>query len=251
VADSAQPLRAVVGDRVRAVRETANVRQQVLSDAARALGLTTWTRTRIAALERGDKAISAEDLVRLLAVLTLGLRRTVDLTELFDSPRRIGLSDVASIEARRVVDVFRGGNAAKYVAVSRRTPPLDTPERAAAAARAGVILHAAGRKRLLTVGEQRAVTVGLGEADERAARKLGEAPYPFETLCAVLWGRSLSEERDARLAAAGADLGTTAASLAARRGRVTRELLAEAAALLARADELQGGDDGDEHRETT
>lgn len=224
----------MVGDRVRAVRESAGIRQQDLSDAARQLGLTTWTRTRIAALERGDKAISAEDVVRLLAVLNIAAGRVVDLAELFDSPAAVALSDTASIPARAVVNVLRGGDTAEHVVLVRQTAGSEWDERREAANRASRILRAAGRTTLPTVGETRAVTLGMGEADERAARDLGLSIYPFETLCLVLWGRSLSAERDARLT--GAKPGS-AASLAARRGRITRELLAEARARLA---ELEG-----------
>jgi hypothetical protein len=88
-----------------------------------------------------------------------------------------------------------------------------SPERQRAAQRAQVIRRAAGRGTLLTVEEQRAVSEGSGEADERAARELGEAAYPFETLCAVLWGRSLSAKRDARLAATGADQGSASSGI--------------------------------------
>lgn len=231
----------MVGDRVRAVREAADLRQQDLSDAARALGLGTWNRSLIAALERGDKAISAEDLVRLVAVLTAATRRAVDIAELLDSPARISLSDIASIAARGVAAVLRGADAdlhVERVKTHQNVPGLDTPERQRAAQRSGAIRYAAGRRKPLTVGEQNAVREGFGEADERARRELGEDDYPFETLCAVLWGRSLSTERDSRLAASGGNQGS-AASVAARRGRITRELLTEARNLLTRADELE------------
>ena len=231
---------------MRAVREAAGIRQQDLSDAAKRLGLATWTRTRIAALERGDKAISAEDLVRLLAVLNLSARRRVDAAELFDASDTIALSDTAWIPARGVAEVLCGGDTTDHVVTLYQPSPssVDTPERRRAADRASRILHAAGRTALPTVGETRAVSLGMGEADERAARDLGLDLYPFETLCLVLWGRSLSAERDARMDASRPREGT--AERGCTPGPADTQLLAEARTRLI---EIEGTADG-EHRET-
>lgn len=238
----ARELRAVIGERVRAVREGSNLRQQDVSDAAKSLGLPTWTPTRIAALERGDKAISAEDLLRLVAVLTAATGRAVDVAELFDSPELIALSDVACIPARGVAAVLRGADSDEHlerVKVNQNVPGLDTPERRRASERRHAIARAAGRNlfELLGVGDLREIDARYGEADERAARHLGETIDTFPIVCNALWGRSLSAERDSRLAAAGGNQGS-AATVAARRGRITRELLAEARELLARADQM-------------
>lgn len=221
-----------MGERVRVVRQAAGLRQQDLSDAAKWLGLRSWSPTRIAGIERGAKAISAEDLLRLVAVLSRATGRDVDVAELFDSADYIKVTDAASIEARQVVELLRG----RAVTWHLSPTSVDLGEQAAAAARSSAILRAAGRNRLPIVGETRRVAQGMREADERAARALGLAAYPFETLCVVLWGRSLSDERDARLAARGMD-GDAAETVRARRGRITRELLAEARTLIDRADE--------------
>jgi len=238
VTEEPQPLRAVLGSRVRAVREAEGVRQQDLSDAARALGLTTWTRTRIAALERGDKAISAEDLIRLLAVLQIGVKRAVTIDELLDSDQRIALSDTASVAAREVPSLLSDGDAATRVRVAEAVGELSPEVRRArqeSAAMVHRIRRAGGGKGLRTHGEINKIRAGLGEADERAARELELDGYPFVELCLVLWGRSLSAERDARLG--DAPVGG-AARRAALRGRITRELIVEARELLARAEEV-------------
>lgn len=244
--DTPVPLRVVVGDRFRAIRDAAGARQQDLSDAAKSLGLATWSRTRIAALERGDKAISAEDLVRLIAMLNIVSKRRVDVAELFDDPRLVEVSASVFIPARKISAVLCGGvegQVTRHLLISQefQRELWDTPERAAAAKRASGLLAAAGRKSLPTVGETRSLAQGMGEADERARRDLDMAEYPFEMLCLILWGRSLSAERDARLIDAGSTEGS-ASSVAARRGRVTRELLTEARA---RLEELEGDTDGE------
>lgn len=251
VEDEPVPLRTVVGDRVRALRESVGARQQDLSDAAKELGLDTWTRTRIAALERGSKAISAEDLVRLVAILGIVAKRRVDVAEMFDDPRVIELSaGSVFIPARKISVVLCGGSdgqVTRHLLMSEEFARTSwhTPEREADFQRASAILGASGRTSLPTVGETRTVSMGMGEADERARRDLGLTEYPFETLCLVLWGRSLSGERDARLNAASASGDSSPGSVAARRGRITRALLAEARRRLS---EFEGAEDV-EHQE--
>lgn len=235
--DDGQTLRQWVGAAVRQHRERHGRRQEDLARVARRVGLS-WAGTKVAALERGDKALPAEELVLLPLVLSLAGCGQPSLADLLpDGEGTVALNARTSIPATVVGQLVRG-DPAGHAQVTRRlnTEDLDTPEREAAALRAGAIRHAAGYNRLLTVGEMRAVAEGLGEADQRAARELGAVGYPFETLCAVLWGQSLSAKRDALLAATGADE-TNRASLAARRGRITRELYSQARRLLARADD--------------
>ena len=213
--------------------------------------MRTWTRTRIAAIERGDKAISAEDLLRLVAVLEIAADRPVDIAELFDSPDCIALSDIARIGARDFAEVLRGSPVSDRASLDLTLAlpvqvEIDEAELRRLANRRLAIYAAGGHP--VTIGQEKEVKKGFGEADERASRELNEPRSTFQSLCAVLWGQSLSAERDARLAAAGTDQGSPA-SVAARRGRVTRELLREARELLAIVDRNEGGDDGGEHRE--
>src|SRR5882724_9856802 len=91
-----EPLRAVVGRRVRALREQAGVRQDDIAVRARLLGLN-WTRSTVAALERGEKAISIEELVLLTTLLNAALGRHygqdwITVAELFDDDADVRLS---------------------------------------------------------------------------------------------------------------------------------------------------------------
>lgn len=65
-----------------------------------------------------------------------------------------------------------------------------------------------------------------GEAERKLARKLGIDPNTVVTAAVKRWGRSLTEERDARVSAL-VDDDTPPRTVQARRGRVTRELLKE------------------------
>lgn len=63
-----------------------------------------------------------------------------------------------------------------------------------------------------------AVRQAGGEAEQRAAQSLGVSGGEFQRLAVQLWGRSYSEERDAR---AGADAN------AQKRGQIARQLKSE------------------------
>jgi hypothetical protein len=65
-----------------------------------------------------------------------------------------------------------------------------------------------------------------GEAEQKAARRLAVDPHDLAIVAFAQWGRSLTEERDARVAAL-SDISTTPRTTQARRGHVTRLLLDE------------------------
>lgn len=184
-------LRQVVGQRVRELREHAGLRQDDLALAARVFGLL-WNHSRIAALERGAKSINAEELVLLPAILGSALGRPVGMGELFNADGSIQLSRAVEIPARSLFEVLCGA---------------DPKPR--------IVCQDASEMRLGPASE----------CDERACRGLGVDADTYATVCDQLWGHILSVERDIRLRAV---TGVSPASLAAHRGRVTRDLLAEA-----------------------
>jgi transcriptional regulator with XRE-family HTH domain len=212
----------VLGRRVREVREQAGVRQEDLADNARALDLP-WNRSRIAALERGEKPISVEDLVLIVALLSSALDRPVDVAELFESVR---LSKLAEIPARALAEVLRGAATdSRVVLAGAPEGGLDVEAFEVNSSRMGAFAQLTGTSPSL--GELRAITRSMGEADERARRTLGEVIGVYAVMCHALWGRSLSAQRDALLVFETTLSPPHSASLAARRGRVTRELLTE------------------------
>ncbi|MGB6164031.1 MAG: helix-turn-helix transcriptional regulator [Pseudonocardiaceae bacterium] len=218
-------LRQVLGRRVRELREQAAVRQEDLADKARALDLP-WNRSRIAALERGEKPISVEDLVLIVALLSSALDRPVDVAELFDADESVRLSKIAEIPARALAEVLHGA------ATDSRVMLVGAPEGGFGVeafevnnSRTRALAQLTGTSPSLT--ELQAIARSMSEADERARRALGEVIGVYAVMCHALWGRSLSAQRDARLVFEAAHLPVGSAVLAARRGHVTRELLAE------------------------
>lgn len=188
-----------VGDAVRAHRQAQGLTQDQLAEYLRAFGLD-WDQGAIARLEAGKK-----ERLTFRQALQLLLALQIDAAELIDAP------DLTMIELapgyRLRADVLRQNldPARPVVPGGVHTPPaLDTPD----VRRAGRILSP-------------------GEAERKAARKLGVPAQLIVDTAVRLWGRRLPDERDTRLTEA-----SSGRSLQAARGHVTRQLLAELAAHL-------------------
>ncbi len=151
-------LRDAVGVSVRRVRETAGLRQTDVSQASRAHGLA-WSQSRVAALERGDKAVSIEELALLPILLSNASGRDVTLSDLIRPDARIALSATVTVDGRTLVGILGGQPVAVDVRGASRPDWLD-------------------------------------DADRHAAKRIGCAPEMVLTVAKRLWGRRLSEERD-------------------------------------------------------
>jgi len=228
-------LRQVIGARVKHLREQAGGRQEDIARVARSFGLA-WPRQKVDELERGKKAISAEELVLLPFVLSHALDRAVSMAHLFDDDDRITLSAQTDIPARDVLAELCGAKPAGTFVNLTHLPSFDAVE---------VIARAFGRpvRRMEALGLDQmssrallAVERSSGEPEARAARQVGEGSIVFTAICYHLWGRSLSTERDARVAASLPNA-APASTVRAKRGRVTRELVAEIRAFITRAEE--------------
>jgi hypothetical protein len=245
-----QPLRAVLGDGVRRVRAATGVRQEDISRAAQRFGLT-WSRGRIWDLERGLKAISAEELVMLPVILGEAAGQPVTIDELIDPSVLVALTDKVDATGEMVRTVFHSGPA-KVVdgEIVKAEPRAAQPEsvdsggdaseaeteRFAERFRAmGEASRYIGPHRRLTqlvpaASEEDLWTLlqgSLGEAERRAAVQLGESPYVVLGLARALWdGRSLAEERD-RIVLERPDAGSDPERLRGLRGHVTRQLVGQ------------------------
>lgn len=233
-------LRAALGEGVRRLREEHGVRQEDVSAAARRHGLN-WSRVRVGELEAGGKAISADELLLLPLVLSDAVQRSVTLPEILEADLPIELSPEVSLRgwvAHRLLagddlgDVPLGcdGLAGPSVGVRRstghqpggvRSVRTGRDRRQQLAERLAIFLPAE-----MTADKRDALLTGTaGEAERKAASRLGEDPLLVLALSRVLWnGRSLSEERD-RLVDERPDAGSDPDRLRALRGRVARQLV--------------------------
>jgi transcriptional regulator with XRE-family HTH domain len=195
------PLRAVIADNVRRLRQEAGVELADVSRAARGNGLE-WTPSWLASLERGTRSPSAEQLLALPVVLAAAFGRRVTLADLIagEAPVLLGTATEAraSVPAKYLRDVVTGeptrrafsGPAPEVLA--EVSPALRAAEKMREIRRAGlgdVDVRALDR-----------AEAGAGDAEARLAKRLSVAPIRVVAAAASLWGRSLTEERDARVA---------------------------------------------------
>lgn len=227
------------------MRESAGARQDDLSSDARDMLGLPWSRSRIAAIERGAAPVHVEDLITLAALLSGVCEKPVGPADLLDVADEIALSPRSSIVGHHAAAVLRGDEDAGD-RIQLAVPKVMSDEALVAVlastdASMARVARGAGVALKASAGQLSTVKASMGEADARAQRTLGLVIGPYTFLCSVLWGQSLSAERDARIAADPTTQEASRASTSARRGRVTRQLLAEARAVLARADATEEG----------
>ena len=187
-----QSLDQVIGANVRRIREERGVTQDELAFYARGWGLS-WVQPTIAALEQG--------------------RKTLDVIEL-------GLLNVAL--ATSSAELLAGDDDQR-VRVGEGTGRLGTLRQAIL----GPEPVTSPQHLKDEISKKRARGEASSEqANVRAAAQLGVDPADVSRAAFRLWKRSLTEERDARVAE-NAQSEATPRTIQALRGRVTRVLLEE------------------------
>lgn len=193
-------LAAVVGRKVRAIREGARRSQEDLAAAADGAGLP-WTRAAVASLETGRRNLTAMELLLLPVALGDLDGASHTLAELLDDAPDILQTPSGAAIATELL---------RSIAEGEPTEDAEARERRFAAP----VAH-----------EALLVFLGRREAERHAARKLGQEPDQVVWIAYQLWGHGLTEEREARLAGRVED--EDPRRLQALRGHVTRELLTE------------------------
>jgi hypothetical protein len=236
-------LAAYLGDELRRRRVLRQLRQEDIATTARAWGLR-WARSDVAALEAGRRSLALEEVFLLPWIaanegpdaVKRGQDHPVELTDLFPGrgswitwTRRFLVSDVA---LRAILRGEAGGGGLHEGMLNAPSSGLhggDLQRMALAwmAENAAVLDHLRLRDRpdasqLL----EAAHADKLGDAEQKAARRLRTFPLAVAAAARKRWGRSLTEERDRRVSEhAPAD--ATPRTLQALRGHVSRDLLDE------------------------
>lgn len=214
-----QTIREVVGENVRRIREAAGARQDDVAAAARGEGLR-WTRSKIAALERGEKALDLAETVLLATAMGEVAGYPVAVADLLAGDGAVRLSSAVVLH-RESLRRFLGGVPVRVVVADIPGAPESIREMMvrmpAAMERAASLIGKGATGYLLKHALDHA-----GEAEERAGRTLGVSKMEVACLAVGLWGRTVAEERDRRV---GDDV--PAASRSAKRGRATRQLVEE------------------------
>jgi transcriptional regulator with XRE-family HTH domain len=225
--DGAPTLDQVIGRATRTLREQRHMEQDALARACRRKGLR-WGRSSIAMLEAGRRSCSISELLIVASVLDAPLRLILSGKCLPDRPDTVMLTTTTAANLAAISEalVGRAGHLGKGTAakIGREIGPAMS-----------------------------AWSVESGDADQKAARRLGVSTERLMSVAESLWGRSLTAERERRVEASGPLEETItyfeeAASrtegsndpqrtLRALRGRTTRELLKELRSALNRPEE--------------
>jgi transcriptional regulator with XRE-family HTH domain len=191
-------LEGLICETLRQRREATGVTQAELARAARRCGLLDWQQTTVAALETGHRHLPLDELVLLPRVL-----------------RQAGITE-------GVVGGF-------IDLIPDTTTPLLLAGRVVATA-ASVRQLARGDEVLLRIAIDVLTLESSEEALQQAARKLRVSPRVLAQAARTRWGHSFTRERDRRLEG---NPRMPPRTRQARRGHVTRALLAELAPLTA------------------
>lgn len=153
----------VVGAAVRRLRAGRGWSQDSLARRIREQGFNTWSRSSVAAVERGGSAIHLSDLV------ALGAAFGVPLQVLFDDDGYVALSSTFAVDSSVVRALLSGAD--------------------------GSLLEKADRHVLAT---EEGTAVELSELERRIALRLGVDAAELLQVAADLWGHSPTQERDRR-----------------------------------------------------
>lgn len=212
----------VVGARVAAIRTTYGLTQEDIAAAARQSGLR-WGRSSVAQLEAGVKRLTGEELLVLPHVIATATRYGEELALLeLVSPTQ------GRVELTAEVQPTRSGLEALFAGASGSTRATSLRDMSALFEPLYDFMEIAQRYAGdLTLGSVADAAQSVGEAERKLARKLDVPAVAVAMVAFRLWGRSLSDERDARAG----DLGDRRRRQA-QRGHITRQLEAELRPLL-------------------
>jgi hypothetical protein len=205
-------LRTLLAGNLRRLREDAGTGLDQIILAASAIGLE-WTPTLLTALEKGTKVPTAEQLLVLPVVLSAAFGHRVTLSDLLDGDTPVLLGTETVLQPKELRDLVTGTPDRPLISLPMPEPPPEVSPATKAAEKMREI-----RRSGLGNVDMRALSraeAGAGDAETRLARKLGIAPIRVIAAAASLWGRSLTEERDFRVAVEGAPAATVLRKLTA------------------------------------
>jgi len=237
---SATPLATAVGTRMRELRDERTLRQDDVAVAARGLGFR-WTRAAVARLEAGQRRLSAAEFLFLPEMLNFAMlklpadqrRRVVELADLLPEQGWISLTSETQVRASALRMFLRGQ--LQDVNTTELSVPLLRGLVHQAKQLLGRMSHGmAERENIRQAIWPEASEIDIieaahdaaGEAEQKAALRLQVPAFAIALEARRRWQRSLSVERDRRLAGQASETGDRR-TVQAIRGHITRALLAE------------------------
>ncbi|MBY6678335.1 helix-turn-helix transcriptional regulator [Rhodococcus sp. BP-332] len=219
-------LSRLIGQNAKTFRLTAKITLDEFAVFARQHGLP-WSESRVADFEAGRAAPSIPTLIAVCMALAEAGCYDVTVAALLTTNEPVELNDRLTVDGS-LLSAWLAGKPVEPQHVSDAVMRRDL--RVPVTNKAGntqlrTVQREASIQRLSTAAT---ILAASGSAEERARKKLGLSKRGLAEVCAVTWGRSFSQERDAR-AGDGAN--------AQRRGSITRQLQSELQEILDRGDD--------------
>lgn len=195
--ETAVTVRNLIASNLSRLRAEAQVSPDRIARAAEAVGLH-WTPAWIQAVEQGQRALSSEQLLALPIVLSTALAHRVTLADLLLGEEPVLLSTGNPIGADYLREVVTGSPFKRhFTEVAQDATALLMASNAAAVEKMRTVREAnLGDVDVRTLGRAEA---GSGSTEAKLARRLDVPEIIVVAAAASLWGRSLSDERDAQL----------------------------------------------------
>jgi transcriptional regulator with XRE-family HTH domain len=243
-------LSAVLGESLRRRRELRGLRQDDVAAVARAWGFD-WSQATVAAYEMGRRDFSIEELsvlgyiaAQLAPADAVGDAKPVELADLLpNAGELVRLNDRAQLDASSLKPVLRGEAQGSHLSILTAPASGSRDDVRAMSDATGAENEAVTdrlwphlrhqyshdpdseyqRVRVLLVA---AHLDKLGDAEQKAARRLRTFPLAVTAAARKRWGRSFTEERDHRVVEQVAP-NAEPRTVQALRGHVARVLIAE------------------------
>ena len=221
---------------MRLLRERAGSRQEDIAMVARRWGFD-WTRATVAAVETGRRDVTLGEALALPPILSSALGLAVELSDLLPGDKeRVALGGEATASVRQLRRILRGEGSkipmASLVTTAGGAVVPDDPFWTDPA-------RVAWRRRVIS-DLRRQAERAAGDAEAKAAARLG-VEVSFVALAARrLWRRGFAEERDRRLAQS-APHQASAKTIRALRGHISRRLIEELRPEIEAAMAAEGG----------
>ncbi|MBB5873243.1 hypothetical protein F4553_006677 [Allocatelliglobosispora scoriae] len=194
-------LRELIAGNLRRLRASTTSSTEDVARSAQRLGLD-WTAAWVQAAERGQRALTSEQLLSLPLVLSAALGHRVSLSDLLlgDEHVRIGKDDSEPIPATAIREVITAPAFRRsFTGLVERDS--DSQRQLSAAAQAAEKIRAIARANLGEV-DIRVLTraeTGASDLETKLAKKLGVPEIVVIAASALLWGRSMTEERQEQM----------------------------------------------------
>ncbi len=197
--EAAVTVRELIANNMSRLRNEAHAPIDRIVQAASAMGLG-WTPAWLQSIEQGQKALTSEQLIAMPIVLSAAFACRVTLSDLLmgEAPVTLTTAGGSPVSASYLREVVVGTPFKRQQSdVAADATAMLVASNAAAVEKMRAVRAAnLSDVDVRTLGRAEA---GSGSSESKLARRMGVAEIIVIAAAASLWGRSLSDERDAQL----------------------------------------------------